>query len=40
MQTSLDDVFAAGDCCTLQGNNISDLYFQMKLWTQVIEIVT
>lgn len=35
METSVPGVFSAGDCCSFQGKNASDLYFQMKLWTQV-----
>lgn len=36
METSVSGVFAAGDCCSFQGKNASNLYFQMKLWTQVL----
>lgn len=34
------DVYAAGDCCHYQPRNRStELFFQMKLWTQVIYLI-
>ena len=42
METTVPDVFAAGDCCcyqpsskSLEENETSGHWFQMKLWSQV-----
>ena len=34
MQTSVPDVFAAGDVCTLEGENVGHHFFQIRLWSQ------
>ena len=36
MQTNVGDVYAAGDCCTVDwGDEMAPHWFQMRLWTQV-----
>ncbi|KAK9817209.1 hypothetical protein WJX72_011100 [[Myrmecia] bisecta] len=34
MQTSVPDVYAGGDACTLRPEDIAPHWFQMRLWTQ------
>lgn len=34
METSVSDVFAAGDVCTVQWKHESQTWHQMRLWTQ------
>ena len=37
MQTNREDIYAAGDCCTVDwGSDASPHWFQMRLWTQVV----
>ena len=37
MRTNNEDIYAAGDCCTVDwGSDRSPHWFQMRLWTQVV----
>ena len=35
MQTSVADVWAAGDVCAMRTDEQEPFWFQMRLWTQV-----
>ena len=35
MQSSVPDVYAAGDACTIAWTDKSPHWFQMRLWSQV-----
>lgn len=39
METSINDVFAAGDVCSVNWNH-SELWLQMRLWTQAHQLGT
>ena len=34
METSVKDVYAAGDVCTLEGDVLGPQFFQIRLWSQ------
>ncbi len=34
LQTSVPDIYAAGDCCTMRPEEQAPQWFQMRLWTQ------
>lgn len=36
MQTSVEDIWAAGDVCTVRPSETQPHWFQMRLWTQVL----
>ena len=36
MQTSVEDIWAAGDVCTVKPSEQQRHWFQMRLWTQVL----
>lgn len=36
METSVSDIYAAGDCCSINSiDSVQSHWFQMRLWTQV-----
>ena len=36
METSISDIYAAGDCCSIvSSDSAQSHWFQMRLWTQV-----
>ena len=39
MQTSVADVWAAGDICAIRPEEQEPCWFQMRLWTQVLSIL-
>lgn len=38
METNVREIYAAGDACTVEWAEISQHWFQMRLWTQVISL--